>query len=319
MIKVGSGVFKVLLKGQRDLLEYRWEVFNQVNSSFNNNGNDKLQQGTDWPQLIFADIGKPQLIADGFLFTEGPVWNHTEGFLLFSDIAGNTIYRLTLPRQIEVYQQPSHNANGLAYDLKGRLLAAEHGSRSVTRQLSAGSWETIAASYQGRHLHSPNDIAVRSDGMIYFTDPPFGLENRLPELDFMGLYRISPQGELILTAQFSQYPNGLVFSPDERTMYVALTAADKVMAFTVNSDGSITNPRDFAAVSYPDGMAIDQAGNVYIAGWQGVAIYDQQAGYIGTIVTELPPANCAFAGSEGKLLIITARSALYQVEVPIPG
>lgn len=287
------------------------------NCSVNDGSCFPSKQG--WAALTYADIGRPQLINDGFIFTEGPVWNHADGYLLFSDIAGDTIYRLTLPQQIDVYHRPSHNANGLAYDLEGCLLAAEHGSRSLTRRLPSGAWETVAVSYQNRRLHSPNDIAVRSEGTIYFTDPPFGLGNRLPELDFMGLYRITAGGEIGLAAEFNEYPNGVAFSPDEHTLYVALTAADKVIAFTVNSNGMIVNPRDFATVPYPDGMAVDQAGNIYIAGWEGVAVYDAGAHYIGTIETDMPPANCAFAGLDGKLLIITARNSLYQVKVPIPG
>lgn len=268
--------------------------------------------------LTMKVIGKPELIADGFLFTEGPVWNQQMGYLLFSDIAGDTIYRLA-DAQVEVYRRPSHNTNGMAYTTNGSLLAAEHGSRSVTQQLPAGDWVTLADNYQGHRFHSPNDIAVRSDGLIYFTDPPFGLGDRAPELDFMGLYYQDTDGDIILAASFNQYPNGLAFTPDQATLYVALTASDKVIAFTVHPDGSLTNSRDFARVPYPDGIAVDQAGNVYICGWEGVAIFTATGDYIGTIMTALPPANCAFAGDDGKTLVITARSSLYQVKVPIPG
>ena len=273
----------------------------------------------DQEALDFNSIGKPFFIADGFLFTEGPVWNREENYLLFSDIAGNTIYRWTPPDKINIMRRPSGNSNGLAYDINGDLLAAEHGSRTVTRMLKDGSIHTVASHYTDKKLHSPNDIAVRSDGTIYFTDPPYGLNGRIPELDFMGLYRITPDGRQILEGKYNQYLNGLAFSPDEKIMYLALTEADLLLTLDVADDGSTSNPRKFAAVVYPDGIAVDIAGNIYAAGWEGVATFAPDGTLLGTIHTERPPANCAFAGKDGKLLVITARDCLYAVEMPIPG
>lgn len=270
-------------------------------------------------RLSFDQIGQPYLIADGFLFTEGPVWNKKEGYILFSDIAASTIYKLTLPNNIEVFRKPSYNSNGLAYDTNGLLLAAEHGSRTVTRMEKDGAVVPIAATYNGKKFHSPNDIAVRSDGKIYFTDPPYGLGWRLPELDFMGLYRIEHDGEIILEGIFNQYLNGLAFSPDEKLMYLALTESDDILVLDVAEDGKLSNARKFADVVYPDGIAIDVAGNIYIAGGHGVEIYRPDGSHVGTIVTERQPANCAFAGEDGKLLIITARDSVYGVDMPIPG
>ncbi|NLB53539.1 MAG: SMP-30/gluconolactonase/LRE family protein, partial [Syntrophomonadaceae bacterium] len=192
----------------------------------------------DQEALDFNSIGKPFFIADGFLFTEGPVWNREENYLLFSDIAGNTIYRWTPPDKINIMRRPSGNSNGLAYDINGDLLAAEHGSRTVTRMLKDGSIHTVASHYTDKKLHSPNDIAVRSDGTIYFTDPPYGLNGRIPELDFMGLYRITPDGRQILEGKYNQYLNGLAFSPDEKIMYLALTEADLLLTLDVADDGS---------------------------------------------------------------------------------
>lgn len=272
-----------------------------------------------WPALDFIKIGKPVLIADGFMFTEGPVWYRSEQYLLFSDIAGDTIYQLILPDRISVFRNPSNNANGLALDVNGCLLAAEHGSRSVTRLQKDGTIETVASHYMNKRLHSPNDIAVRSDGSIYFTDPPYGLGNRQPEINFMGLYRLEPGGAMVLEGRFNQYPNGVAFSPDEKTLYLALTEAHHVLALDVAKNGAVSNPRAFAEVPYPDGMAVDLAGNIYIAGGDGVAVFDSDGTPLGTIQLGRHPANCAFAGQEGKTLIITARDSLYRAEVPIPG
>jgi sugar lactone lactonase YvrE len=281
--------------------------------------NNSHQSGQIWPPLQFNQISPAELIGEGFLFTEGPVWNREEGYLLFSDISGDTIYRWVLPDTLEVLRRPSHNANGLAYDKHGRLLAAEHGARRVSCLKPDGSLETLVDNYQGRKFHSPNDIAVRSDNTIYFTDPPYGLGRRPPELPFMGLYRIDPDGEIHLEGEYYQCPNGLAFSPDEKTLYLALTEADEVVAMDVADDGSTSHVRSFAPVPYPDGIAVDLAGNIYVSGGDGVAVLTPDGALLGTITMPRVPANCAFAGPEGRWLIITARDHLYRVQVPIPG
>lgn len=280
---------------------------------------DTDQASPLWPPLQMDDISPLEMIAENFLFTEGPVWNREEGFLLFSDIAGNTIYKWVPPTLLEVFRRPSHNANGLAYDKRGGLLAAEHGARRVSRLDPDGRLEIIADNYQGKKLHSPNDVAVRSDNSIYFTDPPYGLGRRPPELSFMGLYRIDPNGQIHLEGEYHQYPNGLAFSPDEKILYLALTEADEVLAMDVAEDGSTSKARLFARVPYPDGIAIDRAGNIYVAGEKGVAVLTPDGTQLGTIPMPRIPANCAFAGPDGRWLIITARDHLYRAKVPIPG
>lgn len=281
--------------------------------------NNSHQSGQIWPPLQFDQISTVELIGEGFLFTEGPLWNQAEGFLLFSDITGDTIYKWVPPSLLEVFRRPSQCSNGLAYDMHGSLLAAEHGARRVSRQKADGSIEILADNYEGKKLHSPNDIAVRSDNTIYFTDPPYGLGRRPPELSFMGLYRIDPHGKIYLEGEFYQCPNGLAFSPDERILYLALTEADEVVVMDVAPDGSTSNVRSFARVPYPDGIAIDLAGNIYVAGGKGVAVLAPDGTQLGTIPMPRIPANCAFAGPDGKWLVITARDHLYQVKVPIPG
>jgi gluconolactonase len=266
-----------------------------------------------------AEIGSPVLISDKFIFTEGPVWDRTRNALLFSDVDASRIYQLTLPDTITVFRDPSNGSNGLAFDTEGRLLAAEHGSRRVTRTLPDGTVEVLAGSYTGKQLNSPNDLVVRSDGTVYFTDPTFGLANRPRGLDFTGLFRISPSGELILEGTFDKSPNGVALSPDEKTLYLALTAASQVLAFDVAIDGKIGNRRDFAAVPQPDGMAVDVLGNLYVAGFDGICVFSQAGAQLCTIKTRQQPTNCDFGGPRGDILFITARGSLYSVAVPIPG
>ena len=272
--------------------------------------------------LDFAKIGKPVLISQQFQFAEGPVWNKKAGVLLFSDINGDTIYQLNPPGTITALRSPSNNANGLALDIQGLLLAAEHGSRSVTRTLANGSVSTLAASIGGKKLNSPNDITVRSDGIIYFTDPTFGLKGQKAELDYMGLYRVTPAGTLTLQAKIDGSPNGLGLSPDEKTLYVAVTFKDQILAFSVAADGSLDNQRLFAQVTQPDGMALDLGGNLYVASKDSspaVVVLSAQGKRLGAIPISHGPTNCGFGGSDGKVLFITARKALYKVAVPLAG
>jgi len=269
-------------------------------------------------------IGTVELVADGFEFTEGPTWRTAEQRLLFSDIPGNTIFELTPPDSIEVFRPSSGNANGLDSDVDGLLLAAEHGNRRVSRTLSDGTIVDVASEYLGDPLNSPNDIAVRSDGTIYFTDPPYGIDpNTEQVLEFNGVFRVDPAGELTTEWEGakSTRPNGLVLSPDERVLYVADTATGIVMVFDVDPDGSLSGQRTLFDVSIPDGMAVDTGGNLFVAAAGGVAVYDPEGNPWGTI--EIPgsrsPANCAFGGDDARTLYITARDALYEVSLDHPG
>ena len=270
-------------------------------------------------------IGAVELVEDGFEFTEGPTWREAERRLLFSDIPGNMIFELTPPDAIAVFRPSSGNANGLDSDVDGLLLAAEHGNRRVSRTLSDGTIVDVASEYLGDPLNSPNDIAVRSDGTIYFTDPPYGIDPVTEQvLDFNGVFRVAPDGEL--TAEWmgakSTRPNGLVLSPDERILYVSDTTGGLTMAFDVDPDGSLSGERPFVDdVSSPDGMAIDTGGNLFVTTSLGVRVYDPEGKPWGTI--EVPngrvPANCAFGGDDARTLYITAREALYEVSLVHPG
>lgn len=267
-----------------------------------------------------ADIGEVELVMEGFQFLEGPVWR-PDGVLLFSDIPANTIYQLEPPATITSFRNPSGNANGLANDIDGLLLAAEHGNRRVSRTEAGGDVVTVADTYQGDRLNSPNDLAVRSDGTIYFTDPPYGIDPADQELAFNGVFRVDPDGTL--TAEWegplSSRPNGIGLSPDESTLYVADTTG-VVRAYDVAADGTLSGERTFAAdTPGADGMAIDADGNVFVTTSAGVRVFAPDGTEWGTISVPRTPANVTFADADGRSLVITARQGLYTLRVPIPG
>jgi len=260
-------------------------------------------------------------IAKDLQFTEGPVWK--DGYLLFSDIPADTIYKWTPDGKLEKFRSPSGNSNGLTLDRQGRLIACEHGNRRVSRTESDGTIKSLAEKYKGKRLNSPNDVVVKSDGSIYFTDPPYGVQDEQRELDFQGVYRIAPDRMLTLAAGDFDRPNGLAFSPDEKVLYIADTARKHVKAFDVKSDGTLANGRVFADLSAekvqgPDGMKVDVNGNLYVT--SGVVwIFNSAGKHLGDIAIPEPPANCAFGGIDYKTLFITARTSVYKVQLKIAG
>lgn len=273
-----------------------------------------------------AGRGMVELVRGRFMFTEGPQWRSREGDLVFSDIPANTIFRLGAMDAITMFRMPSDSSNGLAVDMMGRLLAAEHGSRSVTRTRPDGTRETLASHFteggNRRRLNSPNDLIVRSDGTVYFTDPPYGISAGQQELSFNGVYRIAPSGAL--TAEWrgatSSRPNGVVLSPDERVLYVADTADGTVRAWAVQADGALMGERMFVRTSgNPDGMAIDRAGNLYVSTRTGVEVFAPDGRRWGVIAIPEQPANCAFGGADARTLYVTARTGLYSTRVNVPG
>jgi gluconolactonase len=272
------------------------------------------------PTSPISDAGAV-LVQEGFLFLEGPVWRPAEGVLLFTDIPADRIYRLSPPSTVDTFRDPSGKANGLLNDAQGRLLAAEHGGRRVSRTLVDGGVVTVADSYDGGALNSPNDLALRADGTIYFTDPPYGLEGRPRELDFNGVFRVTPAGALVLelAGAVASRPNGVVLSPDDGTLYLADTAGDVVRAYDVASDGSLSNERTFASVSSPDGMAVDVEGNVYVTTADGVEVFAPGGARWGVIDVARTPANCAFGDADYKTLYITAREGLYRARTLVEG
>jgi len=266
---------------------------------------------------------KAEKVAGDFKFTEGPVWNRA-GFLLFSDIPANTIYKWTPGGKAEVFRQPSGNSNGLTYDRQGRLIACEHSNRRVSRMGRDGKVTALAEAYQGKRLNSPNDVVVRRDGNIYFTDPPYGIpKEQKQELEFQGVFRLSPKGELTLIAKDFDRPNGLALSPDEKTLYVDDTTRRHVRAFTLAKDGSASGGAVVADLKVEkggvDGMKVDAKGNMYVTGSGGVWVFDKAGKHLGTIAVPETPANCAFGDRDYKTLYITARTSLYRVRLPYAG
>ena len=282
------------------------------------------------PELerLIAKGAKVEKVADGFGFVEGPVW-HKDGFLLFTDIPRNRIMRWHPTEGVTVFREPSDNANGLALDRAGRLLACEHSARRVSRAGANGAAVSIVEKFEGKRLNSPNDLATAHDGAIYFTDPPYGLPKQTEgkELDFNGVYRLSPKGELSVLVKDFERPNGIGFSPDRKTLYVADTAKMHVRAFDVRRDGSVTNGRVFGEMRRwapniqggPDGLKVDEKGNVYVTGAGGVWVYDKTGKTLGVIQTPEVPANCGFGDADFKTLYITARTGLYRIRLNVKG
>jgi len=265
-------------------------------------------------------------VATGFRFTEGPLWFSKGNYLLFSDIPANTIFRLSANGQVTVFRQPSGNSNGLTFDREGRLLACEHGNRRVTRTEHDGSMRVLADKFQGKQLNSPNDVVVKGDGSIYFTDPPYGIKPAQQEQSIQGVYRLDLDRSLLtLVADDFDRPNGLAFSPDERKLYIADSSTRRhIRIFDVRSDGNLTNGRlfhdmDSKEKGSPDGMKVDQLGHLYCTGPGGIWVFDPKGQHLGTIMTPETPANCAWGDDDLRTLYITARTSVYTIRVKIPG
>jgi len=266
-----------------------------------------------------VDFSEFKQLVTHLKFTEGPVWNKA-GFILFSDIPDNRIYKWREGKDLEVFRDPSHNSNGLIYDREGNLLACEHSARRVTRTLEDGTIEVLAEEYEGKKLNSPNDIIVAKDGTLYFTDPPYGVEADKRELDFQGVYRIDPEANLHLEHKGLKKPNGIGLSPDGRTLYVADTE-DQLFSFKVNEDGTLEDPERFGEhpLQGGDGLSVDKEGNVWATGRGGIWVYQPDGKYIGRLDTPEGPANCCFGGKDGKDLYITARTSVYLARTKVEG
>jgi gluconolactonase len=280
-------------------------------------------------------------IADGFIFTEGPVWV-PEGYLLFSDPNANTIYRWTPDGQVSVFRTKSGytgvdiaeygqpGSNGITLDPEGRVTIDEHGNRRVVRIEKTGAVTVLADRYEGKRLNSPNDLVYRSDGTLFFTDPPFGLpkafEDPRKELSFSGVYSLK-DGKLRLGTHDLSGPNGLAFSPDERYLYVANWDEKKkvLMRYRANNDGSLTDGVVFydmtsaAGEDALDGVKVDVRGNVYVSGPGGLWILSPEGKHLGTIVGPEHPHNLTWGDADGRTLYLTAQTGVYRIRLNIPG
>ena len=265
----------------------------------------------------------PVTIAEGFQFTEGPVW-HPDGYLLFSDIPANTIYRYTPGGKPEPYLTPSGNSNGLTFDSQGRLLACEHGGRRVSRMGADGGMETLADSFDGKRLNSPNDIVVHSSGAIFFTDPPYGIDPEPGEQGFNGVYRLDADGTVTLLNRDMNRPNGLALSLDESILYVDDTLNRHVLAYPLSAsldagEPSVILDMNSDARGGPDGMKLDSEGNLYVTGPGGLWVATPEGRHLGTIEFPQLPANLCFGGPDYKTIFVTARTGLYSIEVNMAG
>ncbi len=288
---------------------------------------------------IVPTAARIEKIADGFMFTEGPVWIRAESRLLFSDVRGNTIYQWTEREGSSDFLDPVFegdrtglamvSSNGLTLDAEGRLVICEHGNRVVSRLEADGTRTTLVDNYEGRRLNSPNDAVYGSDGALYFTDPPYGLEGNedspLRELDYNGVFRLKPDGELELLYSDQSRPNGIALSPDESTLYTANSdpEAKLWMAFDLDADG-VSNPRVFYDVNdqnaegLPDGMKVDADGNVFGTGPGGVWVFAPDGTHLGTIMPDESPANVGW-GDDGRTLYMTAQTGLYRIRLTTAG
>lgn len=253
-------------------------------------------------------------IATGFTGGEGPVWSR-DGYLLFSDYDANRIYKYVPGKSPEVYREGSNGANGNTMDRQGRLYTCEYRSRRVTRTSRDGRIEVIADKFEGKQFNAPNDIVVRRDGHIYFSDPLYTpLDHR--DLDFFGLYHLTPKGHLETISRTQTRPNGVTLSPDGKILYVADTDLKKILAYDLDRRGHASNPRPIID-SGADGIRTDRRGNLYLAS-RGVLVYSPQGKLLGKIQPKDNPRNIAFGDSDLRTLYMIGNT-LYRVRLDIPG
>ncbi len=277
---------------------------------------------------VIGDSIDVEQVATGFIFTEGPVWDPRTGSLIFSDMPGDIMRRWSAAGGVETFRQPCNKANGNTWDLQGRLLTCEHGSR-ITRTEEDGSITVLATHYDGKELNSPNDLTVKSDGSIYFSDPSYGrMEGfgfpREQDMDVQGVYRISPSGETSQLADDFLQPNGVAFSLGESRLFVNDTDRGHVRVFNVQTDGSVTGGDVWAEVTgegdgAPDGLKVDSEGNLYTTGPGGIHVFAPDATDLGIIGIPEHIANFTWGDDDLRTLYVTASASLYRLRVTVPG
>jgi gluconolactonase len=284
-----------------------------------------------------------EVLAEGLRWSEGPVWDKAAGRLLFSDVPNNIVHAWSEKDGLSSFLKPSGytgpeggggrepGANGLAFDAQGRLVLCQHGDRRIAR-LEGGKFVTLVDRFEGKRFNSPNDLVIAADGSIYFTDPPYGLTKTFDdpgrEIGWNGVYRLSPEGHVSVLIKDLRAPNGIGLSPEQRTLYVGQSDPNRpvVMAYGLAKDGTVSNGRVFFDTTplrkdgpgAPDGLKVDREGNVFTTGPGGILVLTPGGEHLGTIVTGVPTANCAF-GDDGSDLYITASDKLCRIRTTTKG
>lgn len=260
---------------------------------------------------------KVEKVATGYGFTEGPAAD-AEGNVWFTDIPNERILKFDVATgKAEIMRSRTGRANGLAFDAKGRLHACEGGNRRVTRP-EGDKAVVLADAFEGKKLNSPNDLDLDEKGGVYFTDPRYGKRDDL-EQTLEGVYYVNPDGKVLRVIDDLKRPNGVVLSPDGRTLYVADNAAGAIFAYDVKDDGTVGKGREFARAQGPDGIAVDTQGNLYAAARDGIRVWDKAGKALGTIEVPETPSNCAFGGKDRRTLYVTARTSLYRIPLNVSG
>jgi len=270
-----------------------------------------------------------ETVVDGYEFIEGVIWHPGRKEIIFSDIIGDTMYRWTKTDGLSIFRKPSNMANGNTLDRQGRLLTCEHATSRVTRTEPDGEITILASHYDGKELNSPNDIVVKRDGGIFFTDPASGRSEKFgvfreQELDFQGVFRLDEQEVLTLLVDDFSKPNGLCFSLDEKQLFINDTDHGHIRVFSVNHDGTLSNGKIWAEltgdeIGVADGMKIDQAGNLFCCGPGGVHIFDQDGANLGIIKLPEQAANFNWGDEDLSSLYICASTTLHRIRVNTPG
>jgi gluconolactonase len=286
-----------------------------------------------------VEATEPALLATDLGATEGPLW-HPGGFLTFVDMRGNRLLRWDAATGVRTVREETGEGNGCTLDRQGRLVMCEGGRRRLTAMTTDGTITALAERWQGKRLNRPNDVICRSDGSLFFTDPELRVPPAEREVGVSGVYRIDPQGALSLATDACEYPNGLAFSPDERTLYVAISRLDercfaeadqgevcrhrRIRAFDVDAQGGLSDNRVFIDMSsaepgVPDGMKVSRDGHVFCTGSGGIWVIDPRGQRLGVIRVPEVPRNLAFGGQDHRTLYITAGTSLYSLQTKATG
>jgi gluconolactonase len=280
-----------------------------------------MAAAADFSALVSPDA-KVEKLAGDMKFIEGPVWMPA-GFLLFSDIPADQMMKWSPSEGLSVFRRPSHNSNGNTLDRQGRLVTCECGSRGVTRTEKDGSVTVLVDRYEGKRFNSPNDVVVKSDGSVWFSDPNYNIpKGEKQEQEHLLVYRLDPQTKKIEPVAGWDFdkPNGLCFSLDEKKLYIADSGKPHhIRVFDVHEDGTLSGGEVFCVIEkgVPDGFRCDELGNIWSSGGDGVYVFSPAGELLGKIPVPQTPANLCFGGSDGKMLYVTARTSLYGIHVNV--